>query len=123
MNAYWDAAGVAHLDLLPPYAAYSPDELIVNCYDSHPNPFTHQLAADVYRVLTTDGWFVASDWLAGYDGEPSPEMQAYLEAEGLDFGLASAQVYRQALEEAGFVDIERTILPDANSFIRARKPA
>lgn len=75
----------------------------------------HQLAADVHRVLTTDGWFVASDWLAGYEGEPSPEMQAYLEAEGLDFGLASAQVYRQALEQAGFVDID---IVDRNDWYR-----
>ena len=33
-------------------------------------------------------------------------MQAYIDAEGLDFGLASAKIYRQALEAAGFVDIE-----------------
>ena len=33
-------------------------------------------------------------------------MQAYIEAEGLDFELASAQVYQTALEAAGFVDIE-----------------
>lgn len=64
------------------------------------------LAADIYRVLEPGGWFVASDWLAGYDDNPSPEMQEYLEAEGLDFGLASATVYRAALESAGFVDIE-----------------
>jgi ubiquinone/menaquinone biosynthesis C-methylase UbiE len=63
------------------------------------------LAADVYRILEPGGWFVASDWLAGYDGEPSPEMSAYLVAEGLDFGLASAETYREALERAGFTDI------------------
>ena len=65
----------------------------------------HALAADVYRILEPGGWFVASDWLAGYDGEPSPEMQAYLVAEGLDFGLASASTYQDALRAAGFVDI------------------
>lgn len=64
------------------------------------------LAADVYRVLVPGGWFVASDWLSGYDGEPSAEMRAYLEAEGLDFGLASAEVYRQAMVAAGFSDID-----------------
>ena len=64
------------------------------------------LAADVYRVLEPGGWFVASDWLAGYEGEPSPEMKDYLIAEALDFGLASAAGYEQAMQAAGFVDIE-----------------
>jgi phosphoethanolamine N-methyltransferase len=65
----------------------------------------HALAADVFRILEPGGWFVASDWLAGYDGEPSPEMREYLVAEGLDFGLASAKTYHDALKRAGFEDI------------------
>lgn len=65
----------------------------------------HALAADIYRVLEPGGWFVASDWLAGYEGEPSAEMQAYLVAEGLDFGLASAATYTDALQAAGFLDV------------------
>lgn len=73
------------------------------------------LAADVYRLLEPGGWFAASDWLSGYEGEPSAEMQAYLDAEGLDFGLASAQTYRQALAAAGFVDIE---IVDRNDWYR-----
>lgn len=75
----------------------------------------HALAADVYRVLAPGGWFVASDWLAGYEGEPTPEMRDYLVAEGLDFGLASARTYRAALEGAGFSDIE---LADRNDWYR-----
>lgn len=66
----------------------------------------HLLAADVFRVLRPGGWFVASDWLAGYEDRPSDEMQAYLVAEGLDFGLASAAAYEQALRQAGFTDID-----------------
>jgi len=65
-----------------------------------------QLAKDIHTILSPGGWFLASDWLCGYEGEPSQQMQAYIEAEGLDFELASAQVYQTALEEAGFVDIE-----------------
>ncbi len=42
-------------------------------------------------------------------------MQAYVSAEGLDFGLASADVYRAALEAAGFEDI-RVI--DRNAWYR-----
>jgi len=66
----------------------------------------HGLAADIFRVLKPGGWFAASDWLAGYEGEPSPEMEAYLVAEALDFGIASANTYLLAMKAAGFEDIE-----------------
>ena len=75
----------------------------------------HALASDVYRLLEPGGWFVASDWLAGYEGDPTPEMQAYLVAEGLDFGLASAATYEDALRAAGFVDIA---VVDRNAWYR-----
>jgi len=65
----------------------------------------YELARDIFRILQPGGWFVASDWLGGYEHQPSAEMQAYLEAEGLDFGLASAATYSSALQDAGFVDI------------------
>jgi phosphoethanolamine N-methyltransferase len=68
-------------------------------------PDKETLAADVFRVLRPGGWFVASDWLIGHDGEPSAEMAAYLAAEGLDFGMASPSRYAAALADAGFVDI------------------
>src|SRR5690606_12621221 len=48
----------------------------------------------------------ASDWLIGHDGEPSPEMAAYIAAEALDFGMASPRRYERALAGAGFVDNE-----------------
>ena len=78
-------------------------------------PDKQVLAEDVLRVLKPGGWFAASDWLAGYDDEPSPEMQAYLVAEGLDFGLATAEVYQQALAGAGFIDLE---IVDRNDWYR-----
>jgi phosphoethanolamine N-methyltransferase len=71
-------------------------------------PDKHALARDVFRVLKSGGWFAASDWLIGHDGEPSPAMKEYLAAEGLDFGMASPVRYRAALEAAGFTDISVT---------------
>jgi phosphoethanolamine N-methyltransferase len=57
-------------------------------------------------VLKPGGWFVASDWLAGYDSKPPPEMQAYLVAEGFGLGLTSEDTYTAAMKQAGFIDIE-----------------
>jgi phosphoethanolamine N-methyltransferase len=71
-------------------------------------PDKHSLMRDVFRVLKPGGWFLASDWLIGHDGAPSPEMKAYIAAEGLDFGMASPGIYRDAMEQAGFTDITTT---------------
>ena len=64
--------------------------------------------ADVWRILKPGGVFAASDWLIGHDGEPSPEMKEYIASEGLDFGMASPDRYRAAMEQAGFTDIAVT---------------
>ncbi|MCB2130096.1 MAG: methyltransferase domain-containing protein [Rhodobacteraceae bacterium] len=68
-------------------------------------PDKHALMREVCRVLRPGGWFVASDWLIGHDGEPSKMMRDYIAAEGLDFGMASPARYREAMEAAGFVDV------------------
>ena len=64
------------------------------------------LAAEAFRVLKPGGWFAASDWMISHDHEPSPEMVDYLRKEDLDFGMASPERYRAALQAAGFVDVE-----------------
>lgn len=68
-------------------------------------PDKEALFAEVVRVLRPGGVFAASDWLTSHDGPPSPEMTAYLAAEGLSFGMASPDRYRAAMEGAGLVDV------------------
>ncbi len=66
------------------------------------------LFAEVFRVLRPGGVFAASDWLIGHDGPPSDAMRAYLDAEGLSFGMASSQRYLEAMAQVGFVDAQTT---------------
>lgn len=71
-------------------------------------PDKHALAREVFRVLRPGGVFVASDWLISHDGEPSPDMKAYIASEALDFGMASPATYDDALRTAGFTDVKLT---------------
>jgi phosphoethanolamine N-methyltransferase len=68
-------------------------------------PDKDALFAEIFRVLKPGGVFAASNWMIGHDGEPSPEMKAYVAAEGLSFAMASPARYAQAMRSAGFADI------------------
>ncbi len=63
------------------------------------------LAQEVFRVLRPGGVFAASDWLSSDDTPPTPEMQRYIDLEGLGFQMASAQRWTAALEAAGFTNV------------------
>lgn len=67
-------------------------------------PDKEALFAELFRVLRPGGVLAASDWLIGHDGEPSPDMQDYIAAEGLSFGMASPRRYLEAMAAAGFAD-------------------
>jgi phosphoethanolamine N-methyltransferase len=70
---------------------------------------------EIYRVLKPGGVFAASNWMIGHDGEPSPDMKAYVKAEGLSFSMGSPARYRTAMERAGLTGITVT---DRNPWYR-----
>ncbi|TYR34905.1 methyltransferase domain-containing protein [Mesorhizobium microcysteis] len=78
-------------------------------------PDKDALFGEIFRLLKPGGTFAASNWMIGHDEEPSPDMKAYIEAEGLSFSMASPARYRQAMERAGFVDV---VTVDRNGWYR-----
>lgn len=68
-------------------------------------PDKDALFAEIFRVLKPGGVFAASNWMISHDGEPSPQMCAYIASEGLSFSMASPSRYAEAMRGAGFADV------------------
>ncbi|MBK8293426.1 MAG: methyltransferase domain-containing protein [Solirubrobacterales bacterium] len=73
------------------------------------------LFRELFRILKPGESLAASDWLTSHDGPPSPAMERYLKAEGLSFGMASADRYESALTDAGFGEVK---IVDRNPWYR-----
>jgi phosphoethanolamine N-methyltransferase len=64
------------------------------------------LFAEIRRVLSPRGIFIAADWLRGGSGAYSPEMLEYFRLEGITYNLESLQNSVSALRAAGFDSID-----------------
>ena len=83
-------------------------------------PDKDALFAEIFRVLRPGGVFAASDWLIGHDGEPSPDMKDYIEAEGLSL---SAWPRRERYRERWSAPVSPESAPRAATPGTARRRA
>ncbi len=61
LDEFWRRLGVPHVDLLGVFEGLSPDELVVNHHDSHPNERAHQLAATAILAFLEEQMHAAGD--------------------------------------------------------------
>jgi len=71
------------------------------------------LALDLFRILKPGGFLCVSDWMRIDDNPPSNNMKEYIKLEGLSMEMCSLQRYSNALDEAGFKNIQ---INDRNSW-------
>lgn len=69
-------------------------------------PDKRALFADIHRILRPAGRLIASDWLRGGTDKYSPQMMEYFRLEGITYNMASMEESIEALQSAGFVNIQ-----------------
>ena len=69
-------------------------------------PDKSALYRDVLRVLRPGGYFLGSDWLRGFAGAPSDTMMRWMATADLTFSMATPQATAEALQAAGFAEVE-----------------
>ena len=72
-----------------------------------------KLFENIFRILKPNGIIAAGDWMRVDDNPPSPQMQEYIEAEGLDMYMCSLERYESILKNSGFKNIQ---IRDRNSW-------
>jgi ubiquinone/menaquinone biosynthesis C-methylase UbiE len=76
------------------------------------------LFAEVVRVLSPGGFFIAADWLWAKGAGASPVVQRWLSATPLKFAFTTVPEARETMQQAGFADIavedRRALLQVAN---------
>jgi len=81
-------------------------------------PDKSALFAEVVRVLSPGGFFIAADWLWAKGAGDSPAVQSWLLGTPLKFAFTTVPEAREAMARAGFADIaiedRRALLQAAN---------
>ena len=65
-----------------------------------------KLLENIFRILKPNGIIAAGDWMRIDENPPSPQMRAYIEAEGLDMFMCSLNKYENLLNDTGFTKIK-----------------
>ena len=65
-----------------------------------------KLLENIFRILKQNGIIAVGDWMRIDENPPSPQMIAYIEAEGLDMFMCSLNKYENVLNKTGFTKIK-----------------
>lgn len=69
-------------------------------------PDKDALYREVLRVLRPGGYFLASDWLRGFEGQNSATMERWMATADLTFAMTTPEKTAEAMKKAGFGEVE-----------------